>query len=175
MEGGGASGPKYILPFSSEFSFKFQNFLLNTNFLAIFWNSKLFFSKFQNLVFQFLRFPNFKTNFSNFLQNLGAAWFLPNFFRYFSLKIFFQISEFRRKLPNFHQSLVRTLLGFFLILLDCLPIFMDFLKKIPNFSHSFHNLISEFVDQIWYSPEFLRISWPIFFSLKFLNFCKKKV
>ena len=53
--------------------------------------------KFQNLFSQFLRFPkfpNFKTKFPNVLQNLVAAWFLPNFYRFFLQKL-------SSKFPNF--------------------------------------------------------------------------
>ena len=161
----------------SEFSSEFTNF----------WISKLS-SKFQNLVSQFLRFPkfpNFKTKFPNFQQNLVATWFLPNFYRFSKFPNFFPdfLISFRiSKVPSeFFQTFLRILAKylvrpFFGFLpnssgwsSDLLRIFFSL-----NFSQSFRNLISEFVDQIWYSPEFLRISWPIFFSLKFLNFCKKK-
>ena len=100
----------------------------------------------------------------------------------FSLKIFFQISEFyqnieifRRILPNLYQSLVRTLLGFFLILLDCLPIFygifLNFFQTFPSLSRIlFLNLLTKFDSRHQRSSEFPRQ----FFVLKFLNFCKKK-
>ena len=101
----------------------------------------------------------------------------------FSLKIFFQISEFyqnieifRRILPNLYQSLVRTLLGFFLILLDCLPIFLwnflNFFQTFPSISGIlFLNLVTKFDSRHQSSSEF-----PCqFFVLKFMNFCKKNL
>ena len=134
-------------PFSFHFFGCNMDFLLNfpSNFRIFFWIYKLlnFFwiselsSKFQNLVSQFLRFPkfpNFKTKFPNFQQNLVATWFLPNFYRFFSqnfLPIF---------LPDF-------LISFFLIVLHCPPIFYG---SFINFFQTFPwNLISEFFDQIW--------------------------
>ena len=106
---------------------------------------------------------------------------------------FFQISEFPDKISKcstkFSRYMVSSkllqiclpkclpiflpdfLISFFLIVLHCPPIFYG---SFINFFQTFPwNLISEFVDQIWYSPEFLRISWPIFCS-QISEFLKKK-
>ena len=149
----------FLLNFPSNFRIFFWIYKL----LNFFWISELS-SKFQNLVSQFLRFPkfpNFKTKFPNFQQNLVATWFLPNFYRFSKFPNFFPdfLISFRiSKVPSeFFQTFLRILAKYLVRpFFGFLPnssgwssdlfIFWFFPKLFPVFSESYFWI---FVDQIW--------------------------